>query len=182
LAEAILGAGRGLDCFAYLTVGTGIGGGLIVGQRPVHGLVHPEMGHLLVRRHPADESFPGCCPFHGDCLEGLASGTAILKRQGHSLSGNQPEDPIWDVIADYIGQLCAALFLLASPQRIVIGGGVMSSGALFPLVRAKVARQLNGYVGDLGMEADFAELIVPPALGDRAGITGALLMGAGIAA
>jgi fructokinase len=179
LAEAALGAGRGMDCFAYLTVGTGIGGGLVIDQRPVHGLIHPEMGHLLVRRHPADEAFPGCCPFHRDCLEGLASGTAILRRQGHSLSANQPDDPIWDIVADYIGQLCAALFLLASPQRIIIGGGVMSSGALFPLVRAKVARQLNGYLGGRNNAADFAELIVPPALGDRAGITGALLMGAG---
>jgi fructokinase len=178
LAEGALGAGKGLDCFAYLTVGTGIGGGLIVGQRPVHGLLHPEMGHLLVRRHPADGTFPGCCPFHGDCLEGLASGTAILQRQGHSLSGNKPDDPIWDIVADYIGQLCSALFLLASPHRIIIGGGVMSSGALFPLVRAKVAAQLNGYVGGLHNGADFAELIVPPALGDRAGITGALLMAA----
>jgi fructokinase len=180
LGEAVLGAGRDLDCFVYLTVGTGIGGGLIVDGRPVHGLVHPEMGHLLVRRHPQD-TFRGCCPFHGDCLEGLASGTAILERQGFSLSGNKPDDPIWDIVADYIGQLCASLFLLASPRRIVIGGGVMSSGALFPLVRAKVASQLNGYVGGLGKAADFTDLIVPPALGDRAGITGALLMGAALA-
>jgi len=178
LGEGMLGAGRGLDCFAYLTVGTGIGGGLIVEQRPVHGLLHPEMGHLLVRRHPGDQTFRGCCPFHGDCLEGLASGTAIMDRQGHSLSGNKPDDPICDIVADYIGQLCSALFLLASPRRIIIGGGVMSSGALFPPVRAKVASQLEGYVGGLSNGADFAELIVPPALGDRAGITGALLMGA----
>ena len=182
LAEAMLGAGRGLDCFAYLTVGTGIGGGLIVDQRPVHGLIHPEMGHLPVRRHPLDPIFPGCCPFHGDCVEGMASGSAILERQGHSLSANKPEDPIWDIVADYLAQLCGALLLLASPRRLILGGGVMSSGALFPLLRAKVARQLNGYVGGWNKDTDFAELIVPPALGDRAGITGALLMGARLAA
>lgn len=178
IGEAALGAGRGLDCFAYVTIGTGIGGGLIVNGRPVHGLLHPEMGHVKVRRHPLDESFSGCCPFHGDCLEGMASGTAIMARQGHSLSANRADDPIWDIVAEYLGQFCVTLFLLAAPRRIILGGGVMSSGALFPLIRRKVAAALNGYLAGYEQPADFDALIVPPTLGDRAGITGALLLGA----
>lgn len=177
LAEARLGAGQGLDCFAYLTVGTGIGGGLIVEGRPVHGLMHPEMGHLLVRRHPQDRTFPGSCPFHTDCVEGLASGAAILQRQGHSLALNPAGDLLLDIVADYIAQLCINLVLLASPQRIVIGGGVMTDDRLLPMIRAKVAIGLNGYVAGLESEAGVGALIVPPALAKQAGIIGALLIG-----
>lgn len=177
LAEACLGAGQGLDCFAYLTVGTGIGGGLIVNGRPVHGLMHPEMGHLLVRRHPQDQTFPGSCPFHGDCVEGLASGAAILQRQGHSLALNAGGDLLLDIVADYIAQLCINLILLASPQRIVIGGGVMANDMLLPMVNAKVADGLNGYVPGLESAVGINTLIVPPSLANQAGIIGALLIG-----
>ena len=176
LAEALLGAGRGLDVVAYVTVGTGIGGGLIIQGKPVHGHTHPEMGHVKLRQHPRDEGFNGVCPFHGDCLEGLASGPAVMARLGHPLNEASPDHPIWDMLAYYLGELCAVLTLVASPQTIVLGGGVMSNPALFPKIRAACAISLGGYVQPpSGLDADRA-YIVPPALGDRAGAIGALLL------
>jgi fructokinase len=175
-AEAVFGAGQGRRLFAYLTIGTGIGGGLIQDGRPVFGLTHAEMGHILVRRHPLDQDFPGLCPFHQDCLEGLASGAAIMARQGHSLSG-QPEDhPLWQIVTDYIAQLCGTLMLIAAPERIILGGGVMANGKLLPLVRAEMTRRLNGYIDHPALARQSEDLIVPPGLGDRAGVIGALLL------
>jgi fructokinase len=176
LGEAVFGAGRGLDSFVYLTIGTGIGGGLIVGGRPLHGLTHPEMGHLLVRRHAVDEGFAGACPFHGDCVEGLASGAAIFARAGKPLSDYPPDHPLREAIADYLGQLCAAIVLIASPQRLILGGGVMTGGSLLPGIRRALATRLGGYVGHPALRDDLESYIVPPALGDRAGITGALIL------
>ena len=176
LAEARLGAGVGLDVMAYLTVGTGIGGGLIIGGRPVHGLSHPEMGHVKVHRHALDGVFPGVCPFHGDCLEGMAAGPSVMKRLGHPLSEAAPDHPIWTILGDYIGQFCATLTLVASPQRIVLGGGVMGNAALFPVVRAACAAALADYVPIPRLSATATDYIVPPGLGDRAGAIGALLL------
>jgi len=172
LAESLLGAGKGLPSLAYITIGTGIGGGLIQQGRPLHGFTHPEMGHIRPRRAPND-TFAGICPYHGDCLEGLASGAAIFQRSGRHLAETPPDDPLWTWLADYIAQLCSTLLLTAAPHRIVLGGGVMSSNSvLFGPVRQAVAAQLAAYLGELPLN----EIIVPPALGDMSGLTGALLL------
>ena len=176
LAEARLGAGAGLDVVVYITVGTGVGGGLIVRGRPVQGLTHPEMGHIKLRRLAEDAAFPGVCPFHGDCVEGLVSGPAAKARIGFPLQDASPDHPVWLILGHYLGELCATLALTASPQRIVLGGGVMSNAALFPVIRKACADSLAGYVQHASIAADCDSFIVPPGLGTRAGAIGALLM------
>ena len=171
LAEQRWGAGRGLDSVAYITVGTGIGVGVVHHGRAVHGLMHPELGHIIVRRHPADAAFTGVCPFHGDCLEGLACGPAILARTGHTLHEAATTDPIWDIEADYIGQLCANLVLSHSPQRILIGGGVMQD-RLYPAVRSRMLFWLKDYIKAEGLKS--LDYVTAPGLGALAGIKGAL--------
>ena len=179
LAEWRWGAGRDLDSLVYVTVGTGIGAGVIHHGRPVHGLMHPEIGHVRVHRHPADNGFPGICPFHGDCLEGLSSGPAIVARTGRPLSAAELEDPIWDIEADYLGQLCAQLVLMHSPQRIFLGGGVMHQKRLFGGIRTRMLHWLQGYVPHPELQA--TGFIVPPGLGGAAGIKGALALALGSA-
>lgn len=169
LAEARWGAGRGLGTIAYLTVGTGIGGGFVIDGRPVHGAIHPEIGHVRLRRHP-DDAYPGRCAFHGDCAEGLASGPAIMARFGASLDDLAQDHPFRDVLADYLGQLCATLVLVASPQRIIIGGGVMRTARLHGRIQRAMAEWLGGYV-DIS-DIDGEPFIVPPGLGDDAGLAG----------
>jgi fructokinase len=164
--------GRGLGSLAYLTVGTGIGGGLIVGGRPIHGAMHPEIGHVRLRRH-ADDDYPGRCPFHQDCAEGLASGPAIVERFGRQLDELRPDHPFRAILADYLGQLCATLLLVASPERIVIGGGVMAGAGLHDAVEAALRRWLGGYI-DVP-EADGGAYVVPPALEDP-GLAGAFAL------
>ncbi len=176
LAEARWGAAKGCAQSVYVTVGTGIGGGIIVKGEPLHGLQHPELGHIRVVRTTADSGAPGICPFHGDCLEGLASGPAIKARWGAELSEMPPEHPAWQMEADYLGQLCAALVLMVSPQRIVLGGGVMENRPLFAPIRTSTQEKLAGYVPALAGTEAMATLIVPPALGIRAGIMGALAL------
>jgi fructokinase len=171
LAEWRCGAGQTLDSVAYVTVGTGIGVGIVHHGRPVHGLMHPELGHMFVRRHPADESFAGICPYHGDCLEGLACGAALVARTGRTLKDAPPADPIWAIEADYLGQLCALLVLAHSPQRILIGGGVMQE-RLYAAVHEQMLRSLHGYVE--AAELQNPHYIGPPGLGTAAGIKGAL--------
>ena len=171
LGEWRWGAGRGLDSVAYVTVGTGIGVGVVHHGRPVHGLMHPELGHINVRRHPADSSFGGICPFHGDCLEGLAGGPAILARTGRALQDAPPADPIWAIEADYLGQLCALLVLSHSPERILIGGGVMQS-SMYSAVQQRMLHWLHDYVGAAELRAP--QYISAPGLGTHAGIKGAL--------
>jgi fructokinase len=174
LAEHRWGAGRDTKNLVYLTVGTGIGGGVLIDGAPLHGLMHPEIGHIHPRRHPLDASFAGVCPFHGDCLEGLASGPAILARSGSELQHLDAAHAQWDLEADYLGQLCAQLVLTISPERIIIGGGVMAHQRLFPLVRQRMLDWLGGYVEREEILADFDRYVVPPALGARAGVLGAL--------
>lgn len=176
LAERQWGAGRGLDDLAYVTVGTGIGGGLVMASRPVHGLLHAELGHLRPRRHPGDAGFAGLCPFHGDCFEGLASGPAIAARSGAPAVELPAEHPVWEIEADYLGQLCAQIALTASPRRIVLGGGVMQRRALFPLIRERMRHWLGGYLPDLSGSEATADYVVPPALGAHSGLFGALLL------
>lgn len=179
LAEATLGAGRGLDVVAYVTVGTGVGGGLIIKGRPLHGLNHPEMGHILLRKQPADSDFKGVCPFHGHCVEGLTSGPAVVARLGRPLSEADPTDAIFDLIAGYLGEFCATLSLIAAPQRIVMGGGVMSNAALYPKIRTAFTMILADYLQSRAVGADVDSYICPPTLGDRAGVIGAMLLALG---
>jgi fructokinase len=173
LAERSWGAAHGCDNEVYVTVGTGIGGGALVGGDPVHGHRHPEMGHVPVRRHAGDEAFAGICPFHGDCLEGLASGPAIKARWGVPLSELPREHPGRTIIAGYLAQLAVMHLALFSPQRIVLGGGVLATPGLLPLVRAEVERLSAGYFGYENLDT----VIVAPGLGDDAGIFGALALG-----
>jgi fructokinase len=175
LAEHRWGAARDVENLVYLTIGTGIGGGVIVGGRPVHGLMHPEIGHIHPRRHALD-SFPGVCPFHGDCLEGLASGPAILARSGASLQQLDASHPQWEIEADYLAQLCAQLILTVSPQRIVMGGGVMKQAALLPLMRPRVLHWLGGYIERSEVLTGMHRYVVAPEFGEDAGVRGALLL------
>lgn len=171
LAEWRWGAGQQLESVAYVTVGTGIGVGIVHNGRPVHGMMHPELGHIFVRRHPADTSFIGICPYHGDCLEGIACGAAIVARTGRTLKDAPPADPIWALEADYLGQLCANLVLGHSPQRILIGGGVMQP-RLYAAIHDRMQHWLRGYINADALQS--SQYIAPPGLGTSAGIQGAL--------
>lgn len=175
LGEAEWGAGYGLSDLLYLTVGTGIGGGAIVGGRVMHGLVHPEMGHIRIPRDSTRDPFPGACPYHGDCLEGLASGPAIKQRWGTPAEQLPPGHPAWALEAHYLALALVNLALTLSPQRIVLGGGVMQPH-LFAPVREEFLRLLNGYVRHPALSQRIEEYIVPPGLGDRAGLLGALVL------
>jgi fructokinase len=147
LGEARGGAGRGLSDLIYVTVGTGIGGGALVGGQLVHGLMHSEMGHLLLRRAPEEKpDFKGVCPYHGDCLEGLASGPAIEARWGKPATELPPDHPAWTLEADYLAQACFQMACILSPQAIVLGGGVMDQRQLFPLIRARLAELSRDYL------------------------------------
>ncbi len=173
LGEATFGAGRGLHSIAYITVGTGIGGGLIVNGTPLRGLSHPEMGHILPRRH-AEDYFPGMCPFHGDCLEGLVSGLAIRSRLGGDLDTAPPGHGIWPILASYLGQLCAVLLLMCSPEFIVLGGGVMAANPrLLSMIWASTLESLGGYTK---VAEKSSSIIGAPKLGTDSGLVGALLM------
>ncbi len=176
LAEALQGAGKGCSNVVYVTVGTGIGGGVFTEGRTLKGALHPEMGHIRVLRHPHDADFAGCCPFHGDCLEGLASGPAIAARFGKPLDQLADATAAVDIIGYYLGQLAATCILLLSPERLIFGGGVMQQQALYPVIRQTVSRLINGYVGIGATDTALQQLIVPPGLGEHAGIAGALAL------
>ena len=179
LAEYQMGAGRGLSSLLYVTVGTGIGGGLIIGGEPVHGLVHPELGHMLLAPQEGDPMPDGMCPFHRHCLEGLASGPAIEKRWGLSARLMTQDHPAWELEAAYLAQMCANAIVTVSPEIIVLGGGVMQQAHLFPRIRERTLELLGGYVASPKITPEgIASYIVPPALGVNSGVTGALLLGA----
>jgi len=182
LAELQLGAGRGRGSLAYVTVGTGIGGAVAPSGNSAGRLMHAEMGHLPVNRDPRDAGFSGVCRFHGDCLEGLASGPAILARWGCRLDELPREHEARSIIAGYLGQMTAAIALMHSVERVVFGGGVMSDGTLLPLIKESAFRYLNGYVPALADAACMNEYVSAPGLGDRSGITGALLLAQSAAA
>lgn len=175
LAEAAA-AGPDITQLAYVTVGTGIGIGLVSGGQPVHGLSHPEAGHILPRRHPFHEGFAGVCPFHGDCLEGLASGPAVAAAWGDTPSHFPDDHPFWDVEAHYLSQLCMTLFLTVSPERIVLGGGVMKQERLFPLIHQKTTDLLAGYFGAVTNAEQMAQRIVAPLCAEPPGLIGAYLL------
>ncbi|MEO3944507.1 ROK family protein [Gorillibacterium sp. CAU 1737] len=174
--EAIWGAAKGLKSCVYYTVGTGIGVGVYSQGRLVHGLVHPEGGHVLLRRHPSD-SFVGFCPYHNDCFEGLAAGPAIEKRWKVKGSELAKDHEAWELEAYYLGQSIANTILMLSPEKIVLGGGVMKQEQLFPLIRAEVRKNLNGYVSAPQLLDGLDDYIVSPGLGDNAGLAGSLALG-----
>jgi fructokinase len=176
LGEYTWGAGQGLDTVLYLTVGTGIGGGGVINGRMMHGLFHPEMGHIRVPRVPGDNSFTGVCPYHGDCLQGLASGPAMEARWGRPAEELPPDHPAWKMEAHYLAQAVHNYICTLSPNRVILGGGVMHQGHLFPLIREQVRRLLNGYIQLPMILEKIDEYIVPPALGDRAGVLGAIAL------
>lgn len=176
LGEWRWGAAQGLQTFIYLTIGTGIGGGAMVNGRLLHGLVHPEMGHIALPHDWEKDPYPGRCPFHGDCLEGMAAGPAIEERwqqKGQTL----PEDhPAWDLEAHYLALALRTFICTLSPQRIILGGGVMEQPQLFPLVRRKTREYLNGYVQHPAILTAVDDYIVSPGLGNQAGVLGALAL------
>lgn len=176
LGEWRWGAAQRLDTFIYLTVGTGIGGGGLVNGKLIHGLLHPEMGHIPLPRDRAVDPFEGACPFHGDCFEGLASGPAIEKRWGDKAESLPSEHPAWDLEAHYIALALRSFVCTLSPQRIIIGGGVAQQPQILPLVRQKTQATLNGYVQSPIILENIEAYILPPALGGKAGVLGAIAL------
>ncbi len=174
LGEARLGAGRGLGTFAYVTIGTGIGVGVINQGRPRLGSSHYEMGHIYPLR--GSDNFAGTCPFHGNCLEGLASGPAIVARWGTTLESLGPDHPASALEAHYLAHLCVTLVHCHAPERIILGGGVMHAPGLLEMVRVKTQKLLGDYPGPASGKTSLDDYIVAPKLGDQAGISGALVM------
>jgi fructokinase len=176
LGEGKWGAAIGLDTFIYLTIGTGIGGGAIINGKPAHGLVHPEMGHILIPHDFAKDPFSGCCPYHSDCFEGLASGPAVGKRWGKSPEALSPTHEAWELEAGYIAAGVVNIILTISPQKIILGGGIMKIPGLLDKVRLKVKALLNNYVNSPAVQDGIDSYIVSPALGDMAGVLGAIAL------
>lgn len=174
LGEHRWGAAQGLDSFIYLTIGTGIGGGGLSAGKLLHGLIHPEMGHIRLPHDFARDPFPGACPYHGDCFEGLAAGPAIEQRWGRRGEALPSDHPAWELEAHYIALALVNYICVLSPQRLILGGGVMEQAQLFPLIRRKVIELLNGYIQSPAILERIEEYIVPPGLGKRAGVLGAL--------
>jgi fructokinase len=171
LSESLWGAGRGHDVVMYFTVGTGIGGGAVIRGQTLRGLGHPEMGHIRLPRHPNDLDFDGVCPFHGDCLEGLASGPAVLARWGHSLSELGSDHPAHEIIAWYLAHAVVTMQAIFEPGRIIFGGGVMATPGLIEHIRATAVMVGGGYHA-----SDAAQSVVLPGLGDNAGLLGGLAL------
>lgn len=175
LGEATWGITKGLESSMYITIGTGIGTGIITNGKLLHGMLHPEGGHLLLSRHPKD-SFEGTCPYHKTCLEGLASGPAIEARWGEKGTQLAERREVWELEAYYIAQALVDYIMVLSPQRIIIGGGVMHQEHLMPLIREEVKRQLAGYI-DTKELLNMDQYVVLPSLNDNQGIMGALKLG-----
>ncbi len=171
LGEARWGAGQGHGLVVYVTIGTGIGGGIAIQGKTLHGLSHPEMGHIRMQRHHDDLGFKGVCPFHGDCLEGLASGPAIMARWGTSLSHMPADHLAHAIIAFYIAQLVTTLQATMEPARIILGGGVMGTPGLLSKVKHTAKELGNGY-----FKGDASQVVVSPGLGERSGLLGALCL------
>ncbi|AYV72518.1 ROK family protein [Bacillus sp. PK3-056] len=175
LGEAKLGAAKGVDNCLYITIGTGIGAGAYINGELLQGLTHPEMGHILVRRHPKD-SYKGRCPYHADCLEGLAAGPAIEERWGEKAFHLSDKEEVWEMEGYYIAQALMQYILILSPKKIILGGGVMNQEHVLTHVHRYLTELLNGYVSYPEVQDKMNEYIVRPGLGDNAGITGGLLL------
>lgn len=176
LAEHTWGAAVGVSTFLYLTIGTGIGGGGLYNERLMHGLLHPEIGHMYLPQDRTSDSFRGCCPFHCNCLEGLASGPAIRERWGMDPEEIPAHHNAWDLEAHYLALAVTNLVFSLSPQMIILGGGVMQQSHLFPKIRREVKVLLNNYVQSPVLQTDLEQYIVPPELGDRVGVLGAIAL------
>lgn len=167
---------RSLDPFLYITIGTGIGVGVLANGRPLHGLIHCEAGHSVIPHDWQKDPFPGVCPYHGDCLEGLASGPSMAQRWGQLAEKLPMDHPAWDLEAEYIALALTNLIYAYSPQRIVLGGGVAQHPGLHDMVRSKVQHYLNGYVQSPMVLERIGDYIVKPSLGNRSGVLGAIAM------
>ncbi|MFN2204209.1 MAG: ROK family protein [Caldilineaceae bacterium] len=176
LGEHRWGAAQGMDTFVYLTIGTGLGGGGMANGKLIHGLMHPEMGHMAIPHDLDLDPYPGWCTYHGDCWEGLAAGPAIEGRWKTRAENLPPDHPAWALEAHYLALGLRSIICVLSPQRIIMGGGVMHQEHLFPLVRRNVQKLLNGYIQMPEILEDIDEYIVPPLLADRAGVAGALAL------
>ena len=172
LGEATFGIAKGLDSCIYMTIGTGVGVGVYINGGLLHGMMHPEAGHILLQRHPSD-SYAGKCPFHGNCLEGLAAGPAIEERWGAKGIELKDRREVWELEAYYIAQACVNFTLVYSPRRIILGGAVMHQEQLFPLVRQQYEELMAGYVVTPELE-NLNRYIVPCSLGDNQGVMGCL--------
>ena len=173
LAEARIGAAAGIQNVIYITIGTGIGAGILSGGHLIHGAMHPECGHFKPVRAPGDADFPGVCPFHGDCLEGLASGPAIEKRWGKPADELPPDHPAWDIQAWYLAHAALTMCAVVSPERVIIGGGVSQADGLHRKITNQLREIAAGYFFQIDADPDF---IAPPKLGQQAGIRGALML------
>jgi fructokinase len=181
LGEHMWGAARGLGTFVYVTVGTGIGGGGMAEGELIHGLLHPEVGHMRIAHDRQADPFPGVCPFHGDCWEGLATGPAIEARWGAKGQDLPSAHPAWQLEAHYLAQGVANLLCVLSPQRIILGGGVMRQASLLSMVQHKTLELLGGYIQAREITERIEQYIVPPALGDNAGVLGAIALASAVA-
>lgn len=177
LGEYTLGAGKNLYNFVYMTVGTGIGAAAIIDGNIVRGMSFSEMGHMLIPHNTAQDAYPGNCPYHQDCFEGLACGVAIKERWQVISALDLPMDhPAWDLEAEYIAAGLVNIILVLSPQRIILGGGVMRQQQLYPKIREKVLAKINGYITTTALQKNIAQYIVPPGLADNAGVNGAIAL------
>lgn len=176
LGEYRWGAAQGLDTFVYLTIGTGLGGGAMVNGKLLHGLVHPEMGHMPIPHNWDADPYPGFCPYHGDCWEGLSAGPALEGRWGVRAYNIPPEHPAWELEAHYLALGLVNIICTLSPQRIIMGGGVMDQQHLFPLIHNNVYTMLNGYIQASQLLENMDTYIVPPGLGSQSGVLGAIAL------
>jgi fructokinase len=176
LGEHRWGAAQGLDTFCYITIGTGIGGGGMARGKLLHGLVHPEFGHMRIPHDRDADPFPGVCPYHGDCWEGLASGRAIQARWGRPAEELAGREEVWELQAHYLALGLVSVICVLSPERIVIGGGVMSRLELLPLVHRDVSRLMNGYLETSAVGEAIDRYVTLPALGTRSGVLGAIAL------
>jgi fructokinase len=175
LGEGVCGAAMGLDNYIYVTIGTGVGAGIYANGRPMNGANHPEVGHMIIPKAAEDSTFAGNCPFHGDCLEGLVSGPALKARWGCNAELLGKDHVAWRLQAHYLAVMCVNLTLCYSPEKIILGGGVMTQAQLFPMIRREFACLMNDYTK--GSATDHLNnFIVPPALDDSAGVIGSLIM------
>ena len=177
IAEAEMGAARGCQNAVYVTIGTGVGGGVLSNGKTVHGLLHPEVGHALLVPHPDDPNPRGVCPYHAGCIEGLAAGPAIGARVTGDAKDLPDDHPTFAIEAYYLAQMCVNLIMTLSPERIILGGGVMQRAGLMDKVRSETLRLLNGYIQSPAILEHIDEYIVYPELFPVSGLVGSYLIG-----
>lgn len=176
IGEYTWGIGKGLDSIVYVTIGTGVGAGVIVDGKLLHGMIHPEAGHMLLTRHPDDLSYKGHCPYHSNCVEGLCAGPSLIDRWGKSGAELSDDAKVWEIEGYYLAQMCVDYAMCYSPQRIILGGGVMHQTQLFPIIRRNFKELLGGYLKSAEID-DLDNYIVVQSLDDKQGIMGAIKLG-----